>query len=154
MLILTYIPSAYFCDADSGRIDMCDRLKVLGFHFSNKPGVGAHVEMIRKKFRIRFWSLRHLRSWGFTPEELVRVYTTYIRSVADYASVVYHSMLTDRQDKELERLQCHALKCIYGTGISGRRMRAMAGLPTLRERRIAMTDKFANKCAASDRFSG
>ena len=66
---------------------------------------------------------------------------------------VFHSMLTDGQDESLERLQTHALKCIYGPGISGRRMREMAGLDTLRDRRIAQCDRFASKCANSERFS-
>ena len=65
---------------------------------------------------------------------------------------VYHSMLTDSQDEALERLQVHALKCIYGPGLSGRKMRDMSGLTTLRERRIIHCDNFAVKCARSDRF--
>ena len=62
-------------------------------------------------------------------------------------------MLTDAQDEGLERLQTHALKCIYGPGVSGRRMREMAGLDTLRTRRVAQCDRFASKCANGDRFS-
>ena len=62
-------------------------------------------------------------------------------------------MLTDSQDEGLERLLTHDLKCIYGPGISGRRMRKMAGLDTLRDRRIAQCDRFASRCANSDRFS-
>ena len=64
----------------------------------------------------------------------------------------FHSMLTDAQDESLERLQTHALKCIFGLGLSGRRMRELAGLETLRERRVAQCDKFALKCVRSDRF--
>ena len=65
---------------------------------------------------------------------------------------VFHPMMSDGQDEGLERLQTHALKCIFGPGISGRRMREMAELPTLRSRRIEQCDKFAAKCAASPRF--
>ena len=66
---------------------------------------------------------------------------------------VFHSMMSDSQDEALERLQTHALKCIFGPGLSGRRMRELAGIPTLRERRIVQIDKFAAKCANGDRFS-
>ena len=65
---------------------------------------------------------------------------------------VFHPMMTDRQDEELERLQTHALKCIFGPGLSGRKMRDMSGLETLRERRTAQCDKFAKKCLANPRF--
>ena len=81
------------------------------------------------------------------------VYTSIVRPVADYMMEVYHSMITDAQDEAIERLQTHALRCIYGARISGRRMREMADLSTLRERRIQHCDRFAAKCAASERFS-
>ena len=51
-----------------------DRKKLLGFQMSNKPGAGAHGDALRRRrFRQRFWVLIHLRSFGFTEEELVRV---------------------------------------------------------------------------------
>ena len=110
------------------------------------------MESIRKKFRQRFWSLYHLRRNGFTKEELVRVYTSSVRPVADYCDVVYHSMLSDEMDKELDRLQNHALWIIFGFNIGGKRLRELAGVTTLRERRIQRCDSFAAKCLSSDRF--
>ena len=77
-----------------------------------------------------------------------------IRPVVDYACVVYHSSLTDEQDELLDRLQNQAVKCIYGFGLSGRRMREMSGLTTLRDWRIELCDKFAAKCQSSDHFAG
>ena len=74
-----------------------------------------------------------------------------IRPVADYACVVYHSSLTDAQDEELDRLQNHALKCIYGQ-FSGRKLREMAGITTLRERRETLCDKFAGKLLGNPLF--
>ena len=53
--------------------------------------------------------------------------------------------MTDEQDEILERQQSHALKLIFGTNISAGKMREMAGIPTLRQRRIELCDKFANK---------
>ena len=97
--------------------------------------------------------LYNLKKNGFTNEELVLVYKTMIVPVADYCDVVYHSLLTDEQDEELERAQDRALRCIFGTRVSGRRMRAMAGVSTLRDRRVQHADAFAAGCAASPRFS-
>ena len=76
-----------------------------------------------------------------------------IRPVADYAAAVYHSSLTDDQDKVLDNLQNSAFKMIYGTGISARKMRGMAGLTTLRARREVLADKFVDKCTALPMFS-
>ena len=89
--------------------------------------------------------LRNLKNNGFNESELVRVYKTMLRPVADYGCVVYHSSLTIEQDKEIERLQNHALKCIFGPDISAARMREKAGLDTLRHRRETLADKFAAK---------
>ena len=115
--------------------------------FSNKPNVNARVEAVKRGVRARLWTLRNLKNSGFTEEELVRVYTAMIRPVADYAAVVYHSSLTDKQDEALDNLQNSALKMIFGTGISTRKMQSKAGISTLRARREALADKFADKCA-------
>ena len=102
--------------------------------------------------RDRYWVLRHLRRAGFNEGELARVYTTVVRSVLDYCAVVYHPMLTDEQDQELERLQAQALKCIYGYKDSYATMREKAGVTTHRARRIMLCDKFANKALCNPRF--
>ena len=152
---LSYRPVAYIEDEEGERLALEPegRLKVLGFHFGDTPTVRLHVQAIRSKFRQRFWTLFHLKKNGFSDEELLTVYKTCVRPVADYCDVVYHSLLTDELDEEMERMQDRALRCIYGAGISGRRMRAKSGISTLRARRIEHCDKFAAKCAASARFS-
>ena len=97
--------------------------------------------------------LRNLKNSGFTNEELVTVYKTMIRPVADYGCVVYHSSLSDQQDELLDNLQNGALRCIFGPGISGRQMRELASIETLRKRRELMCDKFARKCASDPLFA-
>ena len=113
----------------------------------------AQVDSIKKKYRSRFWMLRNLKHSGFTTDELVQVYKTMVRPVADYGAVVYHSSLTDQQDELLDGLQNAALRCIYGPGLSGRTMRDMADLQTLRKRREDMCLKFAKKCASDPLFA-
>ena len=56
------------------------------------------------------------------------------------------------QDEELDRLQAHALRYIFGKDMSYKKMRDRAGVTTLRERRVELCDKFASKCLKSDRF--
>ena len=78
-------------------------MKMLGFHFGPKPSVNYHIEALKRRFRQRTWILNHLKHAGFNSEELAKVYRTIVRPVADYMSVVYHSMLSDRLDEEIER---------------------------------------------------
>ena len=100
---------------------------------------------------MRIWVLLHLQAFGFTQKELVRTYVMSIRPLADYCAPVYHSQLTDAQDEALERLQSLALKFIYGTDLSAGKMRQKSGLPTLRQRRIELSDKFAERALSNPR---
>ena len=145
--------AAFILDAAGSRIESCPSMKMLGFHFSSRPNMDAHVAVLKRRFRERYWVLVHLKNNGFSNPELVEVYKANIRPVAEYLAKVYHSSLTDRQDEEIERLQSHALRCIFGARISVRRLREMAGLKTLRARQIQICDKFADKCVVSERFS-
>ena len=128
-------------------------MKVLGFNFSSKPTVTAHVELLRRRFRRRFWILLHLKNFGFNQMELSKVYRTIVRPVADHCSVVYHSLLTDWQEEVLEQCQSHALRCIYGKDMSYKKMMEKAGVSTLKLRREELCDKFAAKCVKHPFFS-
>lgn len=151
---MSYSPVAHIHDASGVKISSSEETtKILGFTFGPRPSVAYHVLEIRKKIRRRYWTLINLRGRGFSEAELVQVYTTFIRPLADYCDVVYHSQLTDEQDELLEKLQVHALKLIFGAGISGRKLRELASVETLRERRIRRCDEFAHKCLQSETHS-
>ena len=149
---INYKAKVFIVDSDGNRIDCADNLKVLGFHFSNRPTVALHVEETLKKMRKKYWFLTNLGKVGFSREELVQVYQSLVLPIADYCAPAYHSMLTDVQDQQLENAQIGALRRIFGYGKSARKLRELANLKTLRERRIELTDKFARKAAASARF--
>ena len=148
----TYKAECYLLDPDGRRIDSGQKMKVLGFHLDSRPSVHAHVEALKLRMRDTAWVLRHLKLAGFTEPELAVVYRTVIRPILDYCAVVYHPMLNDDQDQQIERMQAQALKCIYGFKDSYATMRDKAGVTTHRARRIVLCDKFAQKAAASDRF--
>ena len=150
---LKHTPKAFFLDTDGTRVDCGDELKLLGFNFSDKPTVSLHLDKVAKSIRQRYWSLRHLRSVGFTSAELVRVYMSSIRPLAEYCCPAFHSMMTDEQDQLLENAQVGALRAIFGYGLSARKLRQEADIETLRQRRIDLTDRFARKAATSSRFA-
>ena len=146
---LNYTPHAFIHDREGNCINDGETMKVLGFTFSSKPTMHAHVNTVLKRIRQKYWSLRHLKKIGFTPSELVKVYKTIILPCADYCDVVYHSLLTDEHDELLERAQVGALRTIFDYKLSGRKLRETAAVPTLRQCRIEHCDKFANKCLNS-----
>ena len=149
---LNYRPKVFILDNNGERIDCVDKMKLLGFTFSSRPTVQAHVDTVLKKMRQKYWSLRHLKGVGFNTAELVEVYKSVLLPIADYCAPAYHSLTTDIQDQQLERAQTGALRAIFGYGPSARKLRAEFDIQTLRERRITLTDKFAEKCVSNPRF--
>ena len=65
-------------------------IKALGLHFSDRLDMEAQVSHIVRAMRSRYWTLRNLKANGFTEEELIQVYKTVIRPVAEYGCVVFH----------------------------------------------------------------
>ena len=142
----------FILDSKQNRIGCTTTIKALGVYFSNNLSMEELVKHLVRLIRTRYWALRNLKANGFTSEELVHIYKTMLRPIAEYGAVMYLSSLTDDQDERLERLQDHALKCIFGPGKSSKRLRGMAGLETLRQRREGLAEKFANKCARDPAF--
>ena len=97
--------------------------------------------------------MRKLRKAGMNGGDLLTVFKTMIRSVADFASPTYHSLLTRTQSNLLESLQRRALKIIYGHETSYKDCLAIAGIQTLQERREGLVKKFAVKTSKNHRFS-
>ena len=150
----SYRPVAYL-EASYGEVlesTPGGRMKILGFVFGDTPSVRPHVESVIKKIRQRYWTLFNLKKHGFTQEELITVYKTMIRPIADYCDIVYHSLMSDDLDEALENMQNLALKCIYGPKISARKMRKLAGITALREQRVSHCNAFAQKCLDNTRF--
>ena len=150
---LSYKAEAFFYSMEGTNLSSTNELKVRGFRFGPQPTCQVHLDSVKKSFRGCYWLLVHMKQHFYTEKELVWAYKTLVRPIAEYCSVVYHSMMTDKQDEEIERLQATALRYIYGYGVSYAKMREEAGLSTLRQRRIEAVDKFAKSCLGSDRFS-
>lgn len=150
---LSHRPATFIEDSDGKKIECVKEMRVLGFHFSDRPTVSQHLDKTMKKMRMRYWFLTNLRAIGFTDEELVKVYRTNIMPLADYCAPAYHLLMTDEQDQLMERTQIGALRRIFGYGKSARKLRQEAGIDTLRDRRISLTDKFAHKCLGNKRFA-
>ena len=127
-------------------------MRLVGFLFGDTPGVGRHVEYIRNRFSSKVWMLYHLRRAGFRDGQLFRLYCCYVRTIIEYCSVVYHSLLNKGQEEDLERLHRHAVRVCYGTdGPVGEMMQSL-GIETLRARRERRCDKFILKAASNPSF--
>ena len=78
---------------------------------------------------------------------LVNIYVLFIRSVAEYCSVSFHSSLTQEQSRKLEGIQRTCLKVILGDEYESYQTALKTlGLETLEARRKQKCLNFALKC--------
>ena len=142
-----------FIQAGDKRIDSQNDMVLLGFAFGRRPTMDAHVNLIKKKYRARSWLIRHLKNAGVPTGDLIKTYSTVVRSVIEYAAAVFHSMLTATQTEDLEGLQRWTLKILYGWDTSYEKAFELTGLPLLEERRTQILERFTEKTAANPRFA-
>ena len=128
-------------------------MKILGFIFNEKPTVKAHIDYSIKKTNRVMWALSHLRKAGLPDVVLTNVYCSMLRSIIEFCNVVYHSMLTEEMNLEIERVQKMALKIIYGFNLSYEKLLKKSGLSTLKTRRESAFLKFANTLANNQRYT-
>ena len=80
-------------------------------------------------------------------KDLRSIYLTFIRSVLEQSSVVWHSSLSVKNRKDLERVQKSAVRVILGPRYSNYKQGLkMVNLETLAQRREKLSLKFAQKC--------
>ena len=146
--------SAYVRMEDGTKIQSQEQLCQLGFIFGTRPNMDRNMDHLATKFRKRLWLLRHLKKAGIPQDDLLQMYKCFLLSVLDFGSVVYHSMVTNGQKHELERLQAAALKIIYGRARSHNQlMQSLEGrLEFLEDRRQRMVDKFILKTADNENY--
>ena len=135
------------------RVESVETLKLVGFTFGSRAGAAAHVGAVTEKIRKKMWMLYKLREAGFKGQHLFKLYCVYLRSIVEYCSVVYHSMLTGGQSQELERIQRLAVRICYGGQEDTDALVQTHCIQTLAERRGRRCDKFLRKAFQHPRFS-
>ena len=145
--------SAVVSTLDGGTVKSVGSIKVLGVILSNDANFKAHTNYVVGRIRSRIWALRSLKKTGMCHKELVQVYTSLIRPLAEHAGVVWHYQLTAEQSACIEYQQTLALRNIFGAGISAVKLRKLAGVELLSVRRERRCLQFALQCVDNPRFS-
>jgi hypothetical protein len=126
--------------------------KLLGLTFNNQLSWQENTQNIIKRANTRMLILHKLFEFNLPIEEMINIYTLFIRSVAEYSSVVWHSSITEEESNNIERVQKIALRIILNEDYSDYASALeMSGLLTLRERRKNLSLNFAKKCLRSDK---
>ena len=98
--------------------------------------------------------LSKLKYAGLSRQKLINIYCLFIRSSAEYCSVVWHENLTIAQSNAIERIQVVALKIIHGKDFPRKEdghcdyieLLRLCNLSSLFERRNKRMLSFGKKC--------
>ena len=81
-------------------------------------------------------------------EDMVTIYTSYIRSILEQSCTVWHSSLTQENSEDLERVQKSAMRIILGDNYTTYdNALEILMLAKLSDRREKLSLKFAKNCA-------
>ena len=93
---------------------------------------------------------------GFTSKrnDLKDIYLTFIRSIVEQSAVVWHSGLSSKNKKDIERVQKAAVRVIMGNKYQGyEQALKFLKLDSLKERRVKMALTFAKRSLKLEHFS-
>ena len=110
----------------------------------------THVQHILKIAYSRLWTISRLKSAGVGKDDIFYFFTMKIRSVLEYTSPVFSSMLTESEISDIERIQKIVLKVVLGDNYSSYDQACiLMNTTTLQQRRADLSLKFALSCLES-----
>ena len=133
-------------------VDLVKETKLLGTIITDDLKWGKNTKEIVKKSYQRMQLLNTAASFTANVQDLKSIYLTYIRSVLEQSAVVWHSGLTNKNRRSLERVQKAAVRVIlkqkytnYKSGLK------MLNIQTLEERRELLCLRFAKRCLQNEK---
>ena len=121
--------------------------KLLGVIIQNDLSFRKNTQSIIRKAYARMIILEKLYEFNLPIEEMVNIYTLFIRSVVEQSCIVWHSSLSEDDHIALERVQKIALRIILDSQYTDYRSAlTQTNLDSLRSRRKYLCLKFAKTC--------
>ena len=118
--------------------------KLLGVFISADLRWKTHIEYITSKAVSRLYFLKQLKRAGLSSSHLLHYYTTVIRPVLEYTSLLWHPTLTKSQTGRLEAVQRRAINIIFCYSFSTPYLStlALADISSLYARRVDLSKCF------------
>ena len=139
---------------DETPLEEISECKLLGVIIENNLSFKKNTQSIIKKAYKRMIILERLYEFNLPVEEMVNVYTLFIRSVVEQSCVVWHSALSEDDHTAIERVQKAALRIILDSEYTDYSSALfLTNLQTLRSRRKYLCLKFAQKCVKTGKLS-
>ena len=135
-------------------IEVVEKMKLLGVQVTSDLKWSANTAYIVRRGYNKLWTLRRLKSTGANSEELVDIYSKHVRSILEYAVVVWHSALTIENSADIKRVQKSALAIILGKSYSNYENALVTlNLQRLSERIASLCLKFAENALKPEKHS-
>ena len=132
---------------DGEMIETVSEAKLLGTVITNDLSWKKNTDKIIKESNKRMVFLHKISKFTNNKQDLKKIYLMQIRSKLEQSAVLWHSSITQKCEKNLERVQKSALKIILGEKyISYENALKVLKLQSLKERRDELCLKFAKKC--------
>ena len=85
-------------------IEVVEQLKLLGVQVTSDFKWSTNTAYITKRGYNKLWVIRRLKSSGANTKELCDISCKHVRSILEYAAVVWHSALTVQNSLDIERV--------------------------------------------------
>ena len=95
-------------------LDRTEEVKLVGLWITTYLDWQKNSHEICRKAYARMTMITKLKYVGIPLEDLIDIYTLYVRSALEYCSVVWHSTLTKEQSTDIENVQKLCMKIILG----------------------------------------
>ena len=97
----------------SSKIDLCFETKLLGYWLTSDLKPEKHISHILKVAYQRLWTITRLKAANVNAKDIFYFYSMKIRSVLEFASPVFFSMLISQNISDIERAQKIVLEIIF-----------------------------------------
>jgi hypothetical protein len=138
------------------KIDQKEATKILGCWIQEDAGQWSKntCELVKSAYS-RISMLSKLKYTGVSNKDLLEIYSLFVRSRAEYMSVVWHSSLTVAEDHKIENIQKTSLKIILGENyVDYQSSLTKTGLKSLSDRRQSRCLAFAKRCLSNPQTKG
>ena len=95
-------------------IDVVEEIKLLGLIIRSDLKWSSNTNAMVAKAYKRLWILRRLKNLGASVADLLDVYCKQVRSILEFGAPVWHSGITQGENKDIERVQKAAFHIILG----------------------------------------
>ena len=134
-------------------IEMVRETKLLGTIITDQITWDRNTEELTKKAFKRMQLLNAAAGFTSKRNDLKDIYLTFIRSIVEQSAVVWHSGLSSRNAKDIERVQKAAVRVIMGKSYKNynQSLRELNSY-SLEKRRESLSLRFAKKCLRNEKI--